>query len=241
MPDRMLHESLLVSERMAGLTDFEFRLWAGLVLMADNAGRGDARAPVIKGRAFALRDSVDNSDIVRALEGLDKKGCISLYTVNGQQYYRFPNWAKHQRLRTTKPKYPPPEGMKDEPYISAADCGELPPKEKGREKEEKDIEDDIEEENIHAFGKYGWVRLTNEQYYRLTQELGAAETWRCIEYVDESAQATGNKNRWKDWELTVRRCHKNGWGQKAGTGKSAETERDLRIDMERLKRSYEAI
>ena len=64
----------------------------------------------------------------------------------------------------------------------------------------------------HAHGQYGWVKLTDDEYARLLADFGETELARCIAYVDESAQATGNKNRWKDWNLTVRKCHRDGWG-----------------------------
>ena len=64
----------------------------------------------------------------------------------------------------------------------------------------------------HAYGEYGWVKLTDAQYAKLLAHLGEAETLRCIRYIDESAQSTSNKNRWKDWNLVVRRCHREGWG-----------------------------
>lgn len=63
-----------------------------------------------------------------------------------------------------------------------------------------------------AFGEFGWVKLTDDEYNRLLNDLGEAEVKRCIAYVDESAQATGNKNKWRDWNLVVRKCHKQGWG-----------------------------
>ena len=62
------------------------------------------------------------------------------------------------------------------------------------------------------YGQYGWVRLTQEEYSKLLTDLGEAELRRCIEYVDESAQGNGNKNRWKDWNLVIRKCHRDGWG-----------------------------
>ena len=64
----------------------------------------------------------------------------------------------------------------------------------------------------HAHGQYSWVKLTDDEYARLLADLGEAELARCIAYVDESAQSTGNKNKWKDWNLTVRKCHRDGWG-----------------------------
>ena len=61
-------------------------------------------------------------------------------------------------------------------------------------------------------GDYGWVRLSPREYERLLRDLGETELRRCIDYVDEAAQSTGNKNRWKDWNLVLRRCSRNRWG-----------------------------
>ncbi len=62
------------------------------------------------------------------------------------------------------------------------------------------------------YGQYGWVKLTDSDYNRLLNDLGETEVKRCIAYVDESAQSNGNKNKWKDWNLVIRRCHRDGWG-----------------------------
>ena len=62
------------------------------------------------------------------------------------------------------------------------------------------------------YGSFGWVRLTGEEYARLVTDLGEAEALRCIAYVDEAAQSTGNKNKWRDWNLVVRKCHRDEWG-----------------------------
>ena len=69
-------------------------------------------------------------------------------------------------------------------------------------------------EKANCFGEYGWVVLTDRQYSRLLADLGAEELQRCIDYIDGQAQSTGNRNGWKDWNLLVRRCHREGWGPK---------------------------
>lgn len=74
----------------------------------------------------------------------------------------------------------------------------------------------------HERGRYGWVKLSDEEYSRLSNELGGSELERCIAYVDESAQSTGNKNKWMDWNLVIRRCHRDGWGLGKGAKKSDE-------------------
>lgn len=63
------------------------------------------------------------------------------------------------------------------------------------------------------YGQYGWVRLTDAEHSRLLNELGDAEFNRCVQVVDESAQSTGNKNGWRDWNLVIRKCHRDGWGR----------------------------
>ena len=84
-------------------------------------------------------------------------------------------------------------------------------------------EDEQLEVERHKYGKYGWVRLTDEEYRRLLNELGDQELNRCIQYVDESAQSNGNKNKWKDWNLVIRKCHRDKWGAyKGGTQASGQ-------------------
>ena len=104
MPNRIIKESTFTSDRIASLSDFEFRLWVGLIVNADDAGRGDARPAIIKGHVFALRERVTVKDIDAALRTLAAAGCVSLYTVGGKPYYAFPSWAKHQRIVSWKSK-----------------------------------------------------------------------------------------------------------------------------------------
>ena len=106
MPNRIIKESAFTSDKIAQLTDFEFRLWVGLITQADDAGRGDARPAIIKGRIFALRERTATKDIENALCALAARGCVVLYQVDGKPYYEFPNWTAHQRVRNALPKYP---------------------------------------------------------------------------------------------------------------------------------------
>ena len=128
MPNRIIKESICTSDKIASLTDFEFRVWIGLITQADDAGRGDARPAIIKGRIFPLRNRVTSKEIDAAVHGLAAKGCVSLYTVGGKPYFWFPTWSEHQRIRDVKPKYPGPEDADDILPQPAADCGGLPPK-----------------------------------------------------------------------------------------------------------------
>ena len=110
MPNRIIKESTFTSDRISSLSDFEFRLWVGLITQADDAGRGDARPAIIRGRVFPLRDKVTVKEIQNALDALAAGGCICLYEVDGKPYFYFPSWSEHQRVRNAIPKFPDPDG-----------------------------------------------------------------------------------------------------------------------------------
>ena len=131
MPNRIVKESAFTSEKISGLSDFQFRLWVGLITQADDYGNGDARPEILKGRLFVFRKTTVK-DIADGLHALAAAGCVSLYMVDGKPYFQFPNWSKHQRVYNVKPKFPGPEAGEiiasacDVLPQSAADCGELP-------------------------------------------------------------------------------------------------------------------
>lgn len=234
MPNRIIKETICTSEKIAALTDFEFRLWVGLITQADDAGRGDARPAIIKGHVFPLRDQVTVKAISAGLHALATVRLVSLYTVGGKPIYWLPGWSEHQRIRDCKPKYPAPEEADGVPPQTAATCGSSPQTaadggSRGRESESESESESNPKESAparRAHGQYQWVKLTGEEYSRLLADLGEAELARCIAYVDEAAQSTGNKNKWKDWNLTLRKCHRDGWGLDRRANRSASAPRD---------------
>lgn len=62
-----------------------------------------------------------------------------------------------------------------------------------------------------AYGEFGWVKLSDQEYSELKQEMGEQQLKRCITYIDESAQSTGNRNHWVDWRTVLRRCYQKRW------------------------------
>ena len=96
------------------------------------------------------------------------------------------------------------EGEKEKEVEIEYEC--IPPTPSPEKKKQKVVR--------HKRGEYGWVKLSDEEYSRLVNDLGQSEVDRCIKYVDESAQGTHNKNEWSDWNLVVRKCHREGWGLK---------------------------
>lgn len=130
MPNRIIKESIFTSDKVSQMTDFQFRLWVNLIAYVDDYGRGDARAAVIKGRCFPLREEVKISDITSALSALESIGCIHVYSVNGKNYFYFPTWETHQRIQTKRSKFPSPEEADQQnsvshgepPWVTASHC-----------------------------------------------------------------------------------------------------------------------
>lgn len=236
MPNRIIKESIRTSKKINNLTDFQFRLWLYLITYVDDFGRGSADPELLKGFVFPRRKRVSESDIEKALAELAGMGCILLYEVDGESYFCFPNWSKHQRIQTKQSKFPEPVNCsKSQAFPAshgASPCvtvnhGEPPLESESNPNTNPNPNTKESAPARHAHGQYGWVKLTDDEYSRLIADLGEEETKRCITYVDESAQSTGNKNRWKDWNLTVRKCHRDGWGLNAKrTSRNSATPKD---------------
>lgn len=203
MPNRILKESICTSDSINELDWFSEVLWYRLIVNCDDYGRFDGRTAVIKNRLFPLKDNLTLKNVETAINKLASVGLVCRYIANGKPFLLLPTWNEHQQIRAKKSKYPAPDEICNQMISDDSNCPRNP------------IQSNTNPNtNAHAHGEYGWVKLTDEQYDRLCADLGKAEADRCITYVDESAQSTKNKNKWSDWNLVVRKCHRDGWGLK---------------------------
>ena len=205
MPNRIIKESITTSEKLASLSDFEFRLWIGLITQADDAGRGDARPAVIKGRVFPFRERLTVKDVGCSLRALADKGCIALYEIDGRPYFYFPNWSKHQRVRDCKPKYPEP--TEDSLRQVAADCGEARQSaaiiQSNTIQSESESESESKRDNApakHKYGEYKNVLLTDDELEKLKAEY--ADYLDRIERLSSYIASTGKA--YKSHYATIR-------------------------------------
>ena len=109
MPNRIIKESIRTSKDINSLSDFQFRVWAYLITYVDDYGRGSADPELLKGLVFPRRKGVTEKQIEETLSVLASKGMIDLYQVDGELYFCFPTWEKHQTIRAKKSKFPAPE------------------------------------------------------------------------------------------------------------------------------------
>lgn len=210
MGNRMIRESLLESEKISKLSDFDFRLWVILILLSDDYGVADARPEMIKGRGYPLRPRISVRDIQDGLERLAAGRCVTRYTAGGRPYVQFPNWGAHQRLRDSRHRYPTMEEADDPRQVAAsrgelrrvaADCGN------SRPEPEPEVEPELEYEGRgRARARENAFRPPTvgeaEQYAR---EMGYAgfNAERFVAYYESNGWRVG-RNPMKDWRATVR-------------------------------------
>ena len=230
MPNRIIKESLCDSEKVAKMSDFQFRLWIGLITQADDAGRGDARPAILKGRIFPLREQVTTKQIETALRELATIGSVILYEVGGKPYYAHKHWSEHQRIRDVKPKYPAPE---EGVCQSAADCGELPQIAAGcglNPIQSNTNQNQNPNTKVCACGR---PSLEEIEAYAAEKHLDV-DAKAFFDYFTETGWVDSKGNKVKSWKGKLQTWSNFGSGR---SGKQAASYADVTVDMAELSRT----
>lgn len=102
---RTIKPEWLEDERMALASSDARVLSVGLILLADDHGRGRANPLVVSSRIFPG----DSRKFAEASRELREIGFVRFYEVDGQHYFEIKNWNKHQRIdKPGKPQVPAP-------------------------------------------------------------------------------------------------------------------------------------
>ena len=109
MPNRIIKESICVSDSIDKLTWFEEVLFYRLMVNCDDYGRFDGRVSVIKNRLFPLKDNVTVKAVSDAINKLVSAELVVLYEYEGKPYLHLPTWNEHQVVRAKRSKYPAPD------------------------------------------------------------------------------------------------------------------------------------
>ena len=124
MPNRILKESICVSDQINQLSWFEETLFYRLMVNVDDYGRYDGRSAIIRSRLFPLKD-VRDKQIEDALGVLSSVELVEVYSVDGKPFVRLTGWDKHQTIRAKKSKYPAPDGGFDNMKTFASRCKQM--------------------------------------------------------------------------------------------------------------------
>ena len=108
MPNRIIRESCCTSTNLNQTTLGAECLFWRLMTVADDYGRFEAEARIIKGRCFPIRDAVSVRQAGWWLQELVKTHLIILYEVNDKRYGHFVTWDKYQYVRAKHSKHPAP-------------------------------------------------------------------------------------------------------------------------------------
>ena len=106
MPNRIIREAILSSEKMALLKWPEEVFYRRLLSIIDDYGRYEANPQLLRSRCYPLQtDEVRVADITRWVAACQTAGLILGYAVLGKQYLEVINFGQQQR---TASKYPAP-------------------------------------------------------------------------------------------------------------------------------------
>lgn len=190
MPNRILREGILTSDRVNELGYDSEVFYRRLMSVVDDYGRFDARPVMLKAACYPLRvDRVREADISRWIAICEKAGLIALYAVNGKQYLELADFRQQQRAQ---PKYPPPSNCPADATQTTSICTAV------AHLGGVVVEGGVEDEGERETGSRG----------ALTQPRSTGRKTK----VNGSHQAIGTRlpvdwklpEEWKDWALAVR-------------------------------------
>lgn len=210
MPNRIIKDSIRTSRTVNAMTDFQFRVWVYLITYVDDYGRGSADPELIKGFVFPRRKRLSESDIEKTLAELAGMGCISLYDVDGESYFYFPNWGAHQRIQTKKSKYPAPDC--DNSRLLTVSHGDSRPESESESESEKKDDRACAREAVAAVMNAYMDKISPTPSTSSIDELeGYVEQLGqdvCLRAIDEALDA--NARNWKYVKAVLQDKQRNG-------------------------------
>ena len=121
----MIDESICIDKRLNSVSEGAENLFYRLLSKTDDAGRVFADSSLIKGQIYPRRE-ISLKGIEERLRELNEvkddkgKGLIVLYEAKNEMYCCFPNFNKHQTLRSDikqKISYPQPVFVMDSEQV----------------------------------------------------------------------------------------------------------------------------
>lgn len=111
MPNRILREAILTSERVAALDWASEVFYRRLHSIVDDYGRYEAGYQLLRAKCYPLQtDSVRVADIARWMAACQKSGLILVYGVNGKQYLEVSDFKQQARTASKFPQPPAKDG-----------------------------------------------------------------------------------------------------------------------------------
>lgn len=108
MPNRILREGILTSERIAKLSWPAEVFYRRLMSVVDDFGRYYATPILLRSAAYPLQlDTVGNQDVGKWLTECVRAGLVRTYAVNGKDYLEVLDFRQQVRAKESKFPHPP--------------------------------------------------------------------------------------------------------------------------------------
>lgn len=126
MPNRILREGILTSERVDALNWEAEVFYRRLMSVVDDFGRFTAHPSLLRAALFPLKlDTVRDANMERLLAFVEQARLVRVYEVAGKRYLELLDFK--QQVRAKESKYPqPPADDLHPPSICAADAKQMP-------------------------------------------------------------------------------------------------------------------
>jgi len=115
MPNRMVRDGFVDSERVNNLDYDEECFYHRLILKSDDAGRFDCRLDFLRSQLFPLGYKTHSDPVARGMDGCAREGLIVVYEVAGKKYVQITNWRKCGAAKISR--WPAPDGTYDIHFV----------------------------------------------------------------------------------------------------------------------------
>lgn len=212
MPNRILKESICVSDSINQLKWFEEVLFYRLIVNCDDYGRYDGRPAIIKNKLFPLKDDLTLKVVTDAINKLASAGLVILYKYEDKPFLYLPTWELHQTIRAKKSKFPPPEEnlqsseiICKQMHADASRCKQMQANVPVIQSESESYSESYSEE-AHASKRFSEPTVEDVSAY--CRERGNnIDPQRFVDYYTSNGWMVG-RNKMKDWKAAVRTWEK---------------------------------
>jgi hypothetical protein len=186
-----------------------------LITYVDDYGRGSADPELIKGFVFPRRKGVTETTIANALADLANSGMITLYEVDGESFFCFPNWHEHQRIQSRKSRFPGPDEADEKSRKVTVSHGESPP----------EIEVELETKEKCVTRAKRFTPPTVDEVAAYCKERGnGVDAQKFVDFYASKGWMVG-KNSMKDWKASVRT-----WERGDSSRSPAQPQREMTVE-----------
>ena len=211
MGNRLLKENIRMSPEIDALSWFEEVFFYRLIVTVDDYGIYNADPVILTHLLFPRKENISRRTVEECLKHLEELRLIERYSVPGKGVFlRLKTWEKHQRLRSTKRKFPFPEegsSLPDPDGYSAEDHSAEPLSTEQPEEEAPPAAEDpapVITLPLNDGSEYGVTQREAEEYAALypsvdiLQELRGMRGW-CLNNAKRRKTRNGIRRFMNSW------------------------------------------